>query len=562
MTDLRNANPLSSGDALLLYFDRQGQPVNIAAVCTFDGVIPLDLCTAYIESKLPLIPRYLQRVVAAPFDLGLPTWEYDPYFDIRNHVREVTLRRGTEAEFKEVAGEVIGSNFDRRHPLWDFTFIRGLKGNRTGMIIRLHHCLADGISGVGVMKTILDPFPSVPQIPDRKEIFQPPPPQSKSLLEGIISTCMTAVERSFNVQSRLLEMAQYAVGGAPSSSSASNGSLMNGVSVPNLTDLISEFATPTYRLPFNVVCKGPQKYACSAISLDEMKAVKDVCGATINDVVLTLVSDVIRRHAELHGRKLKGRFVRVLVPMNLRSESEAGALGNNITFLPVNVPLDIDHPFELLAAVREAVAAARKGHMAEVIGIIGTIVEAVPTPLQAMLLPIVSELPLSIANTIVTNVPGPQLPLYLLGHKMLTCCPYVPIGGEMGMNTAVISYNGMVYFGFGGDARAIPDLPVLEKFLAASFAELRKGAGVRTPRRKPARPAAAAKAVQTRAAKSAAKPKRKAPGSPAEARPAAAKPASETAAAHSAATPEAVVQHHAVAQQKAAAHAAAVSPAA
>lgn len=497
MTDFRNAShPLSSGDALFLYLERRGVPINVAAMCTFEGVIPLELCTDFIESKLPLIPRYLQRVVAPPFDLGLPTWEFDPNFDIRNHVREVTLKHGTETEFKAVAGKVMSSNLRRDRPLWDFTLVHGLKGNRTGLIIRIHHCLADGISGVGVMNTILDPSSVPPTLPKKKERVQAPPLPSPSLIESLIKSYFTVVERALNVESQLLEMAHYAIAGAPSTEThdSLNGNSAEISPANDLTQLIPAFGSPTYRLPFNVVCQGPQNFNWAEISLEEMKAVKDICGATINDVVLTVVTSAIRRHAELHGAELAGKSVRIIVPVNLRSEGELD-LGNRITFLPVNIPLDIPNPRELLQAVRQAVACSRKAHMAELVGLVGTIVETVPTPFQSMLLPIISELPLSVCNTIVTNVPGPTIPLYLLGHKMLSCYPYVPIGGEMGMNCAVLSYNGTVYFGFAGDTHAIPDLVRLEKFLTTSFAELKRAAGIRSPRRRRARPTPESKAV-------------------------------------------------------------------
>ena len=160
MPDLPKPNSLSSGDALFLYFERQGQPVNVASVNVFEGVIPLDGCIKFIESRLPHIPRYLQRVVSAPYNIDLPTWEFDPDFDIRKHVREMTLEHGTEAEFKKAAGSILSTSFDRKRPLWDFTLLHGLKGNRTGAILRMHHCLADGIAGVGLMNALMDTSPT------------------------------------------------------------------------------------------------------------------------------------------------------------------------------------------------------------------------------------------------------------------------------------------------------------------------------------------------------------------------------------------------------------------
>lgn len=149
---------LSWGDAIFLYLEREGAPLHIASVNIFEGRIPLASCRRFIESKLPLIPRYRQRVVTAPFNIGLPTWDYDPTFDIRNHVREIKLRRRTVAGLQTAVSKILTLRMDRQHPLWDFTLFP-LEGNRTAILARIHHCLADGIAGVGLMNVIMDPTP-------------------------------------------------------------------------------------------------------------------------------------------------------------------------------------------------------------------------------------------------------------------------------------------------------------------------------------------------------------------------------------------------------------------
>jgi hypothetical protein len=147
---------LSWGDSLFLYLEREGMPLNVASVSVLEGEIPFATYLRFVESKLPLIPRYLKRVVAPPFNIGLPRWDYDPTFDIRNHVHQVTLKRGSDAELKALAGKILSKVMDRQHPLWDLTLVRGLKGHRTGLIARMHHCLADGIAAVGIMSQLMD----------------------------------------------------------------------------------------------------------------------------------------------------------------------------------------------------------------------------------------------------------------------------------------------------------------------------------------------------------------------------------------------------------------------
>ena len=492
----RDNNHLSYGDALFLYLEREGMPLNVASVNVFEGIISLKACTRFIESKLPLIPRYLQRVVSPPFNIGLPDWEYDPEFDIRNHVREVTLEQGTEVEFKAVAGEILSQMMDRQRPLWDFTLVRGLKGDRTGVVTRMHHCLADGLAGVELLNVLLDPSPEVRPLPKRKMQFHPPrrKPSSTSLLDELISSSSAVAQRVLTAQGELLHVLQQVLAAAGHEAEASDTHLQPeaaGEPIP----LVSEFARfmpevtgTTQRLPFNIICRGPQKFRWAEIPLAEIKAVKQACGATVNDVVLALVTSAIQRYVELQGVRIRGRLLRIVVPVNVRGNGDAHQLGNRITFLPVTIPLDIRSLRKLVDAIRERMAFLKTAHVAELVGMAGTMLGTIPTAAQVVVGPIVSQLPLGLCNIICTNVPGPAFPLYLLGHKMLRCYPYVPIGGDIGINCAVLTYDGTAYFGFTGDVHAAPDLGRLEKFLTTGFAELRKavGAGACRRRRAPA----------------------------------------------------------------------------
>ena len=160
MSQAGRDNSLSWGDTFFLYLEREGQPINVACTCELEGKISLPTFRKYVESKLDLIPRYKQRAVFPQFNLGLPTWEPDPNFDIRNHVHQVVLKGGTDADLKAIAANIISTTLNRERPLWDLTLVRGLKGNRTGFIFRVHHCLADGVAGVGIMNVLLDTSPT------------------------------------------------------------------------------------------------------------------------------------------------------------------------------------------------------------------------------------------------------------------------------------------------------------------------------------------------------------------------------------------------------------------
>ncbi len=312
------------------------------------------------------------------------------------------------------------------------------------------------------------------------------------LLNGLAKSYLSLVTGALTLQTGLLNIAQEA--------------MTNPANPPaEILRLISELAAPAERLPFNTVCRGPQKFAWTEVPLADIKAVKNTWGGTVNDVILTTVTLAFGRYAERRGVDLKGRSLRIVIPVNVRGNGSATELGNKISFVPVPVPLDIRDPQKLLAVVRERVEFLKRARAAEFVGLLGGVLSSLPSAFWANVGPVASQLPLSLCNIICTNVPGPQVPLYLMGHKMLSWYPWVPIGGLMGINCAILTYNGTAYFGFTGDVHAAPDLERLEKFVDQSFAELRAdaGAGVQAkpPRQKRERPNATVPVAKTRAAR-------------------------------------------------------------
>src|SRR5450631_2702887 len=482
---------LSWGDTVFLHLEREGMPLNVACVCVFEGPIPFKDCVQFVESKLPLIPRYLKRLTFPPLNIGLPSWEYDPTFDIRRHLLEVTLKHGSDAELKTLAGKILSTVMDRQHPLWDMTLVHGLKSNRSGLIFRLHHCLADGIAGVGIMNALLDASPDAPRLPKKKIKFHIPRPRDPltTLTAGFVESYSDFVKRILSALTDLLSMTERA---------AANG---NSMASDEFVGLLPEITAFTERLRFNVIYTGPQKFVTAEIPLAEVKAIRHKTGTSINDVILALVTATIRRYCELHGDRVKGKLLRIMVPVNLRGDVSTTEMGNRISLVPVTIPLDIRQPRKLLAAVHQRTEFLKRVHAAELVSLAGGLIGMFPTSVQGMAGPIASQLPITPFNLVCTNVPGPQFPLYLLGHKMLQCYPYVPVGGEMAVNCAILSYNGMAYFGFSGDVHAAPDLRRLESLLMTSFTELRDSAGVTAPRTKEETTAEKKKAKKTVRAK-------------------------------------------------------------
>jgi diacylglycerol O-acyltransferase len=370
---------------------------------------------------------------------------------------------------KTLAGKILSTVMDRQHPLWDMTLVHGLKGQRSGLVFRLHHCLADGIAGVGIMNVLMDASALAPRLPRRKLRLRVPPPRDvlTSLTNGCVDSYSDFAKRILDALADVSSMAERL---------AANG---GNLATDEFARLLPELSASTERLRFNVFCRGPQKFAWTEIPLAEIKAIKGSCGTSVNDVILALVTATIRRYVELHGDSVKGRLFRIMVPVNLRGNDSTGELGNRISLVPVTIPLDIRNPRKLLAAVHERTEFLKRSHAAELVSLAGGLIGMFPTTAQALGGHVLSRLPFTPFNMVCTNVPGPQSPLYLLGHKMLHCYPYVPVGGEMALNCAILTYNGTAYFGFSGDVHAVPDLRRLETLLQSSFTELREAAGLR-----------------------------------------------------------------------------------
>jgi len=486
MAEFHEHNSFSWGDALFLYIERPGQPLSIACVSIFEGAVSLKACRDFVESKLPLLPRYRQHVVFPPFNIGLPSWQFDPNFDIRNHIRQVTLRHGTESDLKAIASTIVSTNLDRQRPLWDLTLVRGMQGNRTGMVARIHHCLADGIAGVGIMNVLMDASAVPPPVPRKKPVFHNPPPRDAGaqLLDALLKSYFAAVKGALTLHSEALSIAREML-------------VAPGGPLTDLMNVMPELAAPAERLPFNVVCHGPQKFGWTEISMEDIHTLRYRQGGTVNDVLLTVMAAAISRYAELRGVRVKGRSVRIMIPVNVRGDGRLTELGNRISFLPITIPLDIRDPQKLFAFVRERMEVLKRVRAAELVGFAGGLFATLPTAFWAAIGPLASQLPLSLCNIICTNVPGPQVPLYLLGHKMLSWYPYVPIGGEMGVNCAILSYNGKAYFGFTCDVHAVPDPEHLEKFVETSFSELCRTAA-QVPPKPPTQQAGAARPKRRR----------------------------------------------------------------
>jgi len=463
---------LSPVDAAFLYLERKEIPLAIASVFIFDGPISFDQFLATIASRLHLIPRYRQVVVMPPYNLEYPTWEDDPHFDIRRHIFRVMVDApGGEAELETLAGRIFSQLLDRSKPLWECYVVEGLQDGRGAVIVRVHHSLADGIAGVGLVNMLLDTSPEGTVVLQQRRRRRRKSPPAPSLIDAVANAIDTSLEGLMTAEGALLSLAQSL--------------LSDPARVKDLACALPEFAASVERLPFNKPCTGDRKFCWAQFDIADMTVIRDKAGATINDVILAVLTCALTRYVKLHGQTVVNRYVRIVCPVNLRHGEPNGALGNQISFMPVALPLDVSDPLRMLKGVVARTEAMKRGQAADLVALVASCMAAAPPPLQALFwwgIPQIT-LPVPLFNMICTNVPGSRVPLYSVGRRLIAAYPQVPTGYELGINVAVQSYDNKLFFGLIADAHVAPDVGRLRDFLYVSFRELCRSAGIKRPRK-------------------------------------------------------------------------------
>jgi diacylglycerol O-acyltransferase len=326
---------LSSMDSSFLYFEKKETPMHIGSVSLFDGEIPFENFVAMLDAKMHLLPRYQQVVVPDPFNLGHPTWEHDANFNIRNHIFKVQIDKpGGEKELIDLAGRIFTPMMDRTKPLWDIYLVYGLEGGKTAMVCRVHHCMVDGMSGVDLLKIVLDfspvpaPIPAKPAAKPR----EPQPDPTRRLFDSILGGMQEGMTRWMEFQNGLLNLTQALT------------EQTSREAMKNISEEIPKIMRPAERLPFNGPLSGEKRMVWNTFSFAEARAIRGALSGTVNDVVLTALSGAVSRYVETHGQSVAGRKARFMVPVSLRQEDQHGALGNMVSILPVEIPLDLKDP--------------------------------------------------------------------------------------------------------------------------------------------------------------------------------------------------------------------------
>ncbi len=462
---------LSPQDAAFFHFESDEAPMNVGFLGVFEGEVPFDKFVDNIASKLHLVPRYRQRVVPAPLGIARPTWEYDPDFDIGRHIRRLRLEPpGTDEQLMELAARLYAGRLDRGKPLWQICFVEGLQGGRTGVFAKVHHCLVDGVGGIDLLMVTLDLSPDPPPLPAPAEPGETPPIPGRAalFLDAVFDSMAERVDGWASFQRGLVDLAL-------------GGDIEGARTVRRALEVATPyFVLPVTPAPFNGPFSGGRKLACSEISFQEVRAVRKACGGTVNDVVLAVLGGALRRYLELHGEATRGRLMRIVTPVNVRRLDERGTFGNRITLLALELPVGVRDPLALLRAVTERTGELKRDHVADGVERAAGFLVGLPAPLISA----ASSLPLPsnrVAHMVCTNVPGPMIPLYTVGHRLLAAYPLLPLTWEMGIGCAVMSYNQKLYFSLVADAGAGADVGRLKGFLDEAWLELRAAAKVEEP---------------------------------------------------------------------------------
>ena len=450
-------------DAEFLHLEDRAGHLHIAGIAVFDGDPPSEQdLSDLLEAKLHLIPRYRQRVRAVPFELGRPVWVDDPHFQLRYHIRHTALPApGDEDALSSLMGRLMSQPLDPERPLWEIWLVEGLADDRWALIFKVHHCMVDGISGVGLLTVLLDIEPRT-TIPLPQPWTPEPEPSGAALVLGAWAGLgEDLADRARRLPGALLHPERT----ARAMASAVEGLVGFGRNLRT---------TPPLSIEGSI---GPHRsWAQASVDLGDVKKVGATLGGTVNDVVLAAVTRGYRDLLVAHGDDPSGAVVRTLVPVSVRREDGAGVPDNRVSALLLELPVDIVDPVERLADVRERMSALKSSHMAEAGEWLAATADLAPPivvgQLSRLAVRAASRLPQHSINTVTTNVPGPQFPLYCLGHQMREYRPFVPIFHGMRVATAILSYDGRISFGVTGDFDTVPDVAVLADGAAAGVDEL------------------------------------------------------------------------------------------
>jgi len=434
----------------------------IASIAVLDGPAPSqEEYVSTIGPRIRAIPRARQKVRRVPWDLGLPVWVDDPRFDLGYHIKRTSLPSpGDEAALHRLVGRIMSQRLDRDRPLWESWVIEGLAGDRWAVLTKLHHSMADGVSGAQMYSMIFSGSPEpdvVVPYPAPEPEVEPEPSMAGLLLDGLAGLVRSP-----------LEQVGLLIGAARSPQRLAQRLADTAKGLAALADGLQP-ATPSS-------LSGPigqqRRYGIARASLPGVIAVGKAHGATVNDVALTAISGAFRKLLLHRGEQPDDHAVRTLVPVSVRADGDQGVLDNRVSLVLPFLPVDIADPVEALATVHSRLAEAKASKEAEAGQSITALAGHEPFGPVSWIIRFLTRLPQHSIVTVTTNVPGPREPLFVLGRKVVELLPYVPIAIRMRIGVAVLTYCDQVVFGITGDYDSFPEVELLATAIEQGIADL------------------------------------------------------------------------------------------
>ena len=457
---------LTGLDASFLHLENATSNMHVGSVIIFEGPPPpYDELLEAFERRLPLVPRYRQRLAFVPLGQGRPKWVDDPHLNLRYHVRSTALpSAGSEDQLKDLAGRAFSQQLDRDKPLWEAWLVEGLEGDRFAMVSKTHHALVDGISGVDIISVIFDssPDPAAPTGPGDRWLPRPLPSRAQLLGEALVERATIPAEITRSLR---------AIVRGPRRLLAGLRDAAVGVGAMAWAGL-----NPAPSSPYNKDIGPHRRFTWVRANLDDLKAIKDALGGTVNDVVLATVAGALGKHLRRRGQNTDGLELKAMVPVSVRQDDERGALGNRVAAIMAALPVWCQEPGARLDIVREELRGLKSGGQAVGAQVLTDLSGFAPPTIMDQASRLMSRQ--RFFNVVVTNVPGPQFPLYLLGRRMLDPFPMVPLASGQAVGVALLSYDGHINFGVVGDYDLLWDLEDLAGDVEASLVELAEVAGV------------------------------------------------------------------------------------
>jgi diacylglycerol O-acyltransferase len=449
---------MSPLDASFLHIEDSVTHMHIGSVGLFEGPAPAPgEVRSAVAASLPLVPRYRQKVRFVPLALGRPAWVDDPHFSLDYHVRRTALPApGGVDELRNLVGRVMSQQLDRNKPLWELWVAEGLEDGGWALISKTHHCMVDGVSATDLLSVILDDERD-PAPPDPDDWSPSPEPSTANLMaHSLTLRAASPYEAARTVLSAVRgprKVAIQAVGAARG--------------LVNMRNLLS--GNPS---SLNGPIGPHRTWDWARARLADIKEIRGLHGGTVNDVVLAAITNGFRELLLSRGEDVEGRMIRTMVPVSVRAESERGTYNNKVSAMFAELPVALEDPVERLGAIHEQMQDLKSSGQAVAAERLTALGGFAPGVLLALGGRVATRLPQNSVNTVTTNVPGPQHPLYLAGRRMMEAFPFVPLGGQVRIGVAIFSYDGGINFGVTGDLDSAPDIAILCAGIEDGMAQL------------------------------------------------------------------------------------------